>query len=156
LTTAAAKKKPLDGRGVGGAPSVGATVPNKGRVMAFTSSAEVVFSQVTDSMTLVADKGGSDLADATTAFALASSALSAPLGFGSPVRGQSQLSLSVGADSDAGGLKLGTKNTLGRATSDELRMAIIGRVRGLCAELLRLSAPQWCFIHLPGHGGGGA
>jgi len=56
--TAAADKKPLVGRGVGGAASVGSTVTDEGKVMAGTSSAEAVFSQVTDSMTLVADMGG--------------------------------------------------------------------------------------------------
>ena len=74
--------------------------------------------------------------------ALAPPALSTPLGAGSPVRGQSQLLLSVGAGGDAGGPELGTTNRLGGATIDELRMAIIGRVRELCAEILRLWRPN--------------
>jgi len=101
-----------------------------------------IFSKVTNSMELVAGKGGSVLTDATTVPALSPPALSIPLGDEFPVCGQSQLPLSVGAIGDVGGPELGATNTLGGATIDELRLAIIGRVRGLCAELLRPSRPN--------------
>jgi len=142
VTTAAADKKPVVRRGVGGVESVGATVPDEGKMMAGMLSAEVPFSQMTASMSPVADQGNSYVAGANIAPALAPPALCTPVGIVSSVRGLSQPPLPVGAGGAAGELELDTTKTLGGAASDEMRMAIIGRVRGLCAELLRLSRPN--------------